>query len=68
MEWKTEWRPLAWIVAVFLACFWLPVGGARMGMNGARKGMRCGWFFRELGYEADPCKMLLRLTPVDQVA
>jgi len=29
MEWKTEWRPLAWIVAVFLACFWLPVGGAR---------------------------------------
>jgi uncharacterized membrane protein YraQ (UPF0718 family) len=29
MEWKTEWKPLAWIAAVFLACFWLPVGGAR---------------------------------------
>jgi len=29
MEWKTEWRPLAWIAAVFLACFWLPVGDAR---------------------------------------
>jgi uncharacterized membrane protein YraQ (UPF0718 family) len=29
MDWKTEWRPLAWITAVFLACFWLPVGGAR---------------------------------------
>jgi uncharacterized membrane protein YraQ (UPF0718 family) len=29
MEWKTEWRPLAWITAVFLACFWLPVGGDR---------------------------------------
>ena len=29
MEWRTEWRPLAWILAVFLACFWLPVGSAR---------------------------------------
>ena len=29
MEWKTEWRPLAWIVAVFLACLWLPVGTDR---------------------------------------
>ena len=29
MEWKTEWRPLAWILAVFLACFWLPVGSGR---------------------------------------
>jgi uncharacterized membrane protein YraQ (UPF0718 family) len=29
MDWKTEWRPLLWITAVFLACFWLPVGGAR---------------------------------------
>jgi uncharacterized membrane protein YraQ (UPF0718 family) len=29
MEWKTEWRPLAWILAVFLACFWLPVGSVR---------------------------------------
>jgi uncharacterized membrane protein YraQ (UPF0718 family) len=29
MEWKNEWRPLAWIAVVFLACFWLPVGGAR---------------------------------------
>jgi uncharacterized membrane protein YraQ (UPF0718 family) len=29
MEWKTEWRPLAWMLAVFLACFWLPVGSGR---------------------------------------
>ena len=29
MDWKTEWRPLAWITTVFLACFWLPVGGDR---------------------------------------
>ena len=29
MELKTEWRPLAWMLAVFLACFWLPVGDGR---------------------------------------
>jgi uncharacterized membrane protein YraQ (UPF0718 family)/DNA-binding transcriptional ArsR family regulator len=29
MKWKTEWRPLAWITAAFLACFWLPVGSIR---------------------------------------
>jgi uncharacterized membrane protein YraQ (UPF0718 family) len=29
MEWKTEWKPLAWFTGVFLACFWLPVGSAR---------------------------------------
>lgn len=26
MEWKKEWEPLAIIVGVFLACFYLPVG------------------------------------------
>jgi len=25
MQWKNEWRPLFWIVAVFLGCFFLPV-------------------------------------------
>jgi len=29
MFWKTEWKYLFWIVAVFLACFYLPVGNAR---------------------------------------
>ncbi|MBU1702063.1 MAG: permease [Candidatus Eisenbacteria bacterium] len=29
MSWKHEWKPLLVIVAVFLACFWLPVGGIR---------------------------------------
>jgi len=29
MNWKTEWKPLAVIVAVFLACFYLPVGTVR---------------------------------------
>ena len=29
MHWKVEYKPLLLILAVFLACFWLPVGGAR---------------------------------------
>ncbi|MBX7258274.1 MAG: permease [Candidatus Hydrogenedentes bacterium] len=29
MDWKKEWKTLAWIVAAFLACFYLPIGWAR---------------------------------------
>jgi len=29
MDWKKEWKALAMIVGVFLACFYLPVGNAR---------------------------------------
>jgi uncharacterized membrane protein YraQ (UPF0718 family) len=29
MDWKEEWKPLAIIVTVFLACFYLPVGTQR---------------------------------------
>ncbi len=29
MDWKSEWKRLAWIVAGFLACFYLPAGVAR---------------------------------------
>ncbi len=29
MNWKKEWKPLAVIVAVFLVCFWLPIGWSR---------------------------------------
>ena len=29
MNWKGEWKKLLAIIAVFAACFWLPVGGAR---------------------------------------
>ncbi|GJM43741.1 MAG: permease [Gemmatimonadota bacterium] len=29
MSWKDEWKPLLAIVAIFLACFWLPVGSTR---------------------------------------
>ena len=29
MDWKSQRKPLAWIVVAFAACFWLPVGIAR---------------------------------------
>lgn len=29
MEWKREWKPLVWIVSVFLICYYLPVGMSR---------------------------------------
>jgi len=29
MDWKKEWKPLVAIVAVFLACFYLPIGRGR---------------------------------------
>lgn len=29
MNWKSEWRHLAWIVAVFIGCYFLPVGHPR---------------------------------------
>lgn len=29
MEWKREWKPLVWIIVVFLACYYLPVGYPR---------------------------------------
>jgi len=30
MEWKKEWKPLAWIVAVFLVFFYLPIDSSRL--------------------------------------
>lgn len=29
MNWKTEWKYLAWIIVVFIGCFYLPVGYPR---------------------------------------
>ena len=29
MNWKVEWKYLVWIVAVFLGCYYLPVGYPR---------------------------------------
>lgn len=29
MEWKREWKALAWIVVVFIVCYYLPIGSVR---------------------------------------
>jgi uncharacterized membrane protein YraQ (UPF0718 family) len=29
MDWKREWKPLLWIISIFIACYYLPVGGVR---------------------------------------
>jgi len=29
MNWKTEWKYLAWVIVIFIGCFYLPVGSAR---------------------------------------
>jgi uncharacterized membrane protein YraQ (UPF0718 family) len=28
-EWATEWKPLVWVLAIFLGAYWLPVGSTR---------------------------------------
>ncbi len=30
MDWKSEWKPLFWMIAVFLTCFFLPVEAVRV--------------------------------------
>lgn len=29
MDWKKEWKPLLWIVSIFIACYYLPIGNSR---------------------------------------
>lgn len=29
-DWRTEWKPLAWVVILFAVAYWLPVGHPRM--------------------------------------
>jgi uncharacterized membrane protein YraQ (UPF0718 family) len=28
-DWGTEWKPLLWVMAVFVGAYWLPIGNAR---------------------------------------
>ena len=28
-DWGTEWKPLAWVLAVFVGAYWLPIGNPR---------------------------------------
>jgi len=47
MDWKNEWKPLAGIVAVFLACLWLPVGHSRFDVSMMEALHLVKWYARE---------------------
>lgn len=47
MHWKSEWKKLALIVAVFLACFWLPVGWKRFDNSVLEAFHLVKWYARE---------------------
>ena len=47
MDWKKEWKPLAAIVAVFLACFFLPVGTGRFDSAVAEALKLTKWYAQE---------------------
>jgi len=47
MNWRREWKKLAGIIVVFLACFYLPVGNARFD-NAVMESLRLvKWYARE---------------------
>jgi uncharacterized membrane protein YraQ (UPF0718 family) len=47
MEWKREWKVLAGIIVVFLACFYLPLGTARFGRSVFEALALVKWYARE---------------------
>ncbi len=47
MDWKSEWKKLAAIVAVFAVCFWLPVGTARFNNAVLEAFHLVKWYARE---------------------
>jgi uncharacterized membrane protein YraQ (UPF0718 family) len=47
MDWKKEWQPLLWIVAVFLALFYLPVGTLRFDLAISEALHLAKWYARE---------------------
>jgi uncharacterized membrane protein YraQ (UPF0718 family) len=46
-NWRSEWRPLAWIVAAFAALFWLPVGWPRFDTAVMEALRLARWYARE---------------------
>ena len=47
MNWKPEWKKLAWMVGLFLLFFWLPVGRERF-INGIIEALQLSrWYARE---------------------
>ncbi|MEZ4650686.1 MAG: permease [Candidatus Eisenbacteria bacterium] len=47
MNWRDEWKPLLVIVAVFLTCFWLPVGTTRFDDAALEAFHLVKWYARE---------------------
>ncbi|MCG2810059.1 MAG: permease [Candidatus Aminicenantes bacterium] len=47
MDWKKEWKPLLWIVAAFLALFYLPVGILRFDRAISEALHLAKWYARE---------------------
>jgi len=47
MEWRKEWRPLAWIVGGFLVCYFLPVGWGRFDRAVVESLALVRWYARE---------------------
>lgn len=47
MNWKAEWKYLAWIVAIFIGCFYLPVGTDRFDLAVLEAFHLVKWYARE---------------------
>ncbi len=47
MDWKKEWKPLGWILAAFLALFYLPVGTLRFDQAVMEALQLAKWYARE---------------------
>ncbi|RPI93957.1 MAG: hypothetical protein EHM32_07405, partial [Spirochaetales bacterium] len=47
VEWKSEWKPLFWIVALFFAAFYLPVGTSRFDNAVLEAFQLVKWYARE---------------------
>jgi uncharacterized membrane protein YraQ (UPF0718 family) len=47
IDWKIEWKPLAAVVAVFMACFYLPVGFDRFDQAVVESLALVKWYARE---------------------
>lgn len=47
MDWRKEWKPLAWMLAVFLAAFYLPAGTARFDHAVMESLQLLKWYARE---------------------
>ena len=46
-DWQAEWKPLAWVVAVFVGAYWLPIGSPRFDGAVAEALALTRWYARE---------------------